>query len=121
MTTRICAKKIISICFLVTFFYAAPAFAAPDMLASNGAAKSAKKQSKGVSISLKDPRVASPSSSESPRLEFADKLLLERKIVTPYLGVKESKWSVTPVLSKMTFSSLGDNNRDFGMVWKYRF
>jgi hypothetical protein len=88
------------------------------MVASNVATKSAKKQAKGVNISLIDARVAP--SQENPILEFADKLFLERKIVTPYLGIKESKWSITPVLNQMTLSSLGDN-RNFGIVWKYRY
>ena len=118
MTLRICSKKYISICFLVTFFCAGSAFAAQDMLANNVATKSAKKQAKGANISLIDAHVAP--SQENPILEFADKLFLERKIVTPYRGVKESKWSITPVLNQMALSALGDN-RNVGVVWKYRY
>jgi hypothetical protein len=113
-------KKYAAVCYLAMFICAAPVLAASEVPGNAGSSKQEKRPAKDVIISLKDPRVASPS-PESPLLEFADNLFLEKKIVSPQrAAVKESKWSITPLLNRMTLSSLGDP-KNIGVVWKYRF
>lgn len=111
-------KKYAAACFLATFICASPVLAASETPNNAGFSKKEKRSSKGVMISLKE--AGNVAAKESPLLEFADNLFLERKIVTPLRSDKESKWSITPVLNRMTLSSLGDT-RNFGVVWKYRF